>query len=173
VERARRKDLAGPLTQIRAPMSLPLSLREVMRRRVRNAAAEQCASGNMLGRSAKARAYIQQLELILRSSPEIDVSLTDVAYILDIEKTYCSRVFRQIAGASFCGWKRRIRIERAKDMLHKTDDSITKICHAVGYRDVTTFERNFLREVGTCPRSFRKLLSSARTVVAEVSALTA
>src|SRR5215831_19420880 len=68
-------------------------------------------------RRAKACEYIRRLQLQLHKQPQLIVTLTDVAYLLDLEVTYCSRVFREITGKSFTDWIRTIRILRAKDLL--------------------------------------------------------
>jgi transcriptional regulator GlxA family with amidase domain len=109
------------------------------------------------GRASRNREYIRQLEIMLRSEPQMDITLSIVAYLLDIEKTHCSRKFRELAGMPLCRWKNRIRIDSAKQLLKSSTRSVTDISHATGYIDIRTFERNFQREVGMCPRAFRQL----------------
>ena len=43
----------------------------------------------------------------------------------------------------------------ARKLLKGTAVSITDIAPAVGYFDVTTFERNFVKEVGASPIAYR------------------
>ena len=42
-------------------------------------------------------------------------------------------------------------------LLVTVDRSIWEIAAAVGYSDLTTFERVFRKHVGLCPRAFRRL----------------
>ena len=60
---------------------------------------------------------IKQLEQLLEESTEISVTLRDVAHLLHLEGTYCSRVFREITGKSFSCWLREVRIRKARRML--------------------------------------------------------
>ena len=114
-------------------------------------------------RQAKAYEYIRRLELLLEDQPEISVTLSDLAYIVDLERTYCCKVFRSITGKSFSQWIRRIRIKKARELLRCSAHSITDISHAVGYTDITTFERNFLREVGVNPTTFRRAVPEIKS----------
>lgn len=108
-------------------------------------------------RRAKIRSRIQSLETILRESPDFHVSLARVAAVLNLERTYCCRVIREITGKTFTDWIRKIRIERARILLLQ-EKSITEVSFAVGYTDLTTFGRNFRREFGMSPRAFRQLM---------------
>lgn len=107
-------------------------------------------------RRERAKQYIHRLEALLRERPHTPISLSDIAHILNLERTYCSKVFREISGTSFSEWIRRLRIEQAQALLRLDTHSITDVCLAVGYTDLTTFERNFRKELGTSPTSFRK-----------------
>lgn len=116
------------------------------------------------GRLEKAHAYVHRLETILRESPDLSITLEDLSQILDLERTYCCKVFPRITGKSFSKWIRRIRIERAQALLRIDLLSITHVSHAVGYGDITTFERAFRKELGLSPQSFRRLVGAAATL---------
>jgi transcriptional regulator GlxA family with amidase domain len=88
------------------------------------------------------------------------LSRDDAARIANLEPAYFSRHFRKTIGASFTAWNRNIRIDRAKVLLAIVDMSVTEVASAVGYNDVTTFERCFRCEIGITPRQFRRALLS-------------
>jgi YesN/AraC family two-component response regulator len=67
------------------------------------------------------------------------------AEIVGLERTYFSRFFRNAVGQTFFEWNQEIRMQRAKTLLRRKDRSITSVALAVGYRDLTTFERAFKR----------------------------
>lgn len=90
-------------------------------------------------------------------SPYLSLSQTDLAWLLDLERTYCSRVFRETTGRTFSGWMRKIRISHAQTLLLRGANTITEVSLSVGYSDLTTFERNFRREVGMSPTSYRQI----------------
>jgi AraC family transcriptional regulator len=89
-------------------------------------------------------------------------TLKQLASIAGLERTYFCRYFRRNIGLSFSMWNRYIRIERAKQLFADTDLSVTAISMAVGYGDVTTFERNFRRCENTSPRDYKQQLRQAR-----------
>ncbi len=151
-----KKEVPEPSRRVDIALHHSVALHKALRHKIR-AATVSAPLGEQLARRTKALVYIQQLEKILRDAPQLDITLSDVAYILDMEKTYCSKVFSAVVGSTLCQWKRSIRIDCAKDLLRCSNRSITDIGHAVGYSDVTTFERNFQKQVGMCPRSFREL----------------
>jgi two-component system, response regulator YesN len=110
-----------------------------------------------LSRRARIRHSIGCLELVLLESPDIPISLADLANLLHLERTYCCRVIREITGKLFTEWIRDIRMRRARSLLLLPGLSITEISLAVGYTDLTTFSRNFRKESGMSPRTFRQL----------------
>lgn len=81
--------------------------------------------------------------------------IAELAGIAGLERTYFSRHFHRMIGFSFSTWNRHIRVERAQDLLASTDLPITQIAMAVGYADVTTFERNFRKCSNASPRHYR------------------
>jgi AraC-like DNA-binding protein len=48
------------------------------------------------------------------------------------------------------------RIERAKQLLHGSQQSVAQITEAVGYMDVASFNRLFVRLVGESPARYRR-----------------
>lgn len=116
------------------------------------------ALGTTPARCERVREYFNRLESILKESPHISVTLSDLAYILDLERTYCCRVCQEITGKSFSRWIRGMRIARARLLLRVARYTVTDVAHAVGYDDITTFERNFRKEVGMNPTTYRRLI---------------
>jgi AraC-like DNA-binding protein len=94
-------------------------------------------------------------------------NLADVSRIAGLEPTYFSKRFRVIVGISYATWSQRLRVHHARQLLGIADLSITAIAAAVGYMDVTTFERAFRRVEGTCPRAYRRLVFVSNTRGAE------
>ena len=107
-------------------------------------------------RRAKARDYIRHLEQVLQESPDTPINLSDLARLLNLERTHCCRVIREITGKLYTDWIREIRIKRARSLLLHPGLSITDVSLAVGYTDLTTFARNFRKESGMSPRAFRQ-----------------
>jgi AraC-like DNA-binding protein len=128
---------------------------------VRSGAAEPRIFGNWINRPTP-QALIVQLERYLEQNPHQRPSLSEVGAILGFERTYCSRIFRSVTGVSFMQWDRNIRIRIAKALLQSTTAPISAIGFAVGYCELTTFERNFRRSEGMSPTQFRSAFSNVQ-----------
>jgi transcriptional regulator GlxA family with amidase domain len=84
----------------------------------------------------------------------------EAARVACLDPAYFSKRFRSAMGVSFRVWNTTIRIQEARRLLEHTDLRIREIALAVGYDDLTTFERNFRRFVGDSPRDYRRQSSS-------------
>ena len=142
-----------PSQSIAADALSALSLEARLRKRFGDIPSAR-SSGTKGGRRAMATERIRQLEQLLEESTQTPVTLLDVARLLHLEETYCSKVFRQITGKSFSCWLRAIRIRRAQTLLQVSGASITDVCHAGGFEDLTTFGRNFRKEPARVRRHF-------------------
>ena len=87
------------------------------------------------------------------------LSLTEVAAIAGLEKTYFSRYFHQKIGICYNDWLHWIRISQAIELMTKHKLSVTTIAFSVGYRDLRTFERAFEKLTGECPSQVKKTLN--------------
>jgi len=85
------------------------------------------------------------------------LSFTRAAEICGLEKTYFCRFFQSQTGITFSEWLMRMRVERAKDLLKEGHRSIADVATAVGYEDITTFERHFKRCERVSPIRYRKI----------------
>jgi len=85
------------------------------------------------------------------------ISLRQAAGEVGLERTYFSAYFRRTTGHRFHTWVQLVRINRALELL-ESDLSITQLAYAVGYQDLTTFERAFKQTTGLTPSLARKVL---------------
>ena len=65
------------------------------------------------------------------------------------------RSFRAAFGATPHRYLTRRRIERAKELLRATDESVSEISLQVGFRSLGSFSRTFRSLVGESPRGYR------------------
>ncbi len=89
------------------------------------------------------------------------ISLGIAAQVAGMEKKAFSRFFREKAGIPFSQWLSRIRVEEAKKLLQTKNYSVTEVAFAVGYQDLTTFERAFKRLTRITPRDFKRSVRPA------------
>jgi AraC-like DNA-binding protein len=84
-------------------------------------------------------------------------TLAAIARVASLERTYFCKCFQKAFGMTFSEWNSRVRVEESQRLLCTTRLPITAIASAVGYGDVTTFERNFRRVTSLTPRQYRRL----------------
>ena len=86
------------------------------------------------------------------------ICLADAACIVCMEPKSFSKFFRQKVGHPFHVWLSCIRICKAKQLMSRSEDSITEIAEQVGFSDLRSFERAFKTITGLTPVQFRSLL---------------
>ncbi|MVT08566.1 chromate resistance protein ChrB domain-containing protein [Chitinophaga tropicalis] len=87
------------------------------------------------------------------------LSLKDISKDLDINPTYLSREFsKYFDNLSYGEYIRKMRIEKAIDLLKNTGYSLTEIAYLTGFSDQSHFTRVFRQQMGTTPSSYKKQL---------------
>lgn len=96
-----------------------------------------------------------------------DFSEDDLAQTAGITASAFSRSFRKHTGMGVVEYVNRHRINLACQMLmNEPDKTVTDICFAVGFNNLSNFNRQFLRRKGMSPSRFRALLEDNRPVAA-------
>ncbi|TMV49597.1 helix-turn-helix domain-containing protein [Paenibacillus mesophilus] len=104
---------------------------------------------------------IQQVKSYIEehySNPNL--SLTHLSDEFGISPTYISKLFKEELGEKFIDYVTKVRMNRAKELLTQTNETIQNIAATVGYPYTLTFIRGFKKMIGTTPGSFRKHESS-------------
>lgn len=83
------------------------------------------------------------------------VSLRDIARELSVSEQYLSHVFSSAMGMTYSDHLTSLRLRRAAELSQETDMSITDICYACGYRNLSHFLRSFKRRYGVSPLQMR------------------
>jgi len=93
---------------------------------------------------------------------------SDLAAIAGRSASAFSRSFRRHTGMALVEYVNRLRINLACQLLmSQANLSITEICYAAGYNNISNFNRQFLVQKGMPPSRFRALLEeNARAAVA-------
>ena len=94
---------------------------------------------------------------------ERDLTLAELAGVACLSPSHFSRAFKQAVGAGPHRYTVRRRVERAKDLLRDTGDTLAGIAAATGFADQSHFTAAFRREVGLTPGRFRA--ASGRTAI--------
>jgi AraC family transcriptional regulator len=86
-------------------------------------------------------------------------SLHEIAHACGLSVSHFSRAFRRSTGLSPHAWLLRTRVEAAKAMLRRREESLSLIALACGFADQSHFTRVFTRHVGLSPGAWRRYLS--------------
>lgn len=85
-----------------------------------------------------------------------DLTLESACAYLHMQPRSFSRFFNQITGRRFSDYLCEMRIGESCNLLLNTDRPITDICFAVGFSNISWFNRCFLEIKGVTPREYRR-----------------
>lgn len=85
-----------------------------------------------------------------------NIKLKDIAQEMYVTSNYLTTLFRKETGISFKKYLTKIRMDKAKRMLEKTEYKINEIVYLVGYEDEAYFSRMFKKCYGISPMQYRK-----------------
>lgn len=84
-----------------------------------------------------------------------ELSLKCLAYDFNINTNYLGRLFKEELGEYFTDYLNKIRVEKAKELLSKTNKSTREISTIVGYTDPNYFYSLFKKYTGVSPSDFK------------------
>ncbi|PLP60371.1 AraC family transcriptional regulator [Mesorhizobium loti] len=84
------------------------------------------------------------------------LTLEALATACNLSKRHLTRAFRQSTGMAPHQWLQRRRIDRAKQLLARSDISLNDISFECGFADQSHFTKTFARVVGVTPRNWRR-----------------
>ncbi len=113
-------------------------------------------------------AWAKELKEIIQDQIDTNLalSLKDISKDLDVHPSYLSREFsKYFESLSFGEYIRKLRIEKAIQLMHSPDYSLTEIAYLTGFSDQSHFTRIFKKHTGQNPSTFKKSLwkSNPRT----------
>jgi AraC-like DNA-binding protein len=84
------------------------------------------------------------------------ITLADAASAACYSRCHFCKIFKQQVGLSFISYLSHVRIRHAKELLIRSDKSITAIAYDVGFNDLSHFERVFRAAQNQSPSQFRQ-----------------
>lgn len=93
---------------------------------------------------------LRQMQL----APEKAWSVAQLASVAAMSRTGFAVRFANVVGVTPLAFLRRLRIDRACELLRGEDESVAVIAERVGYASEAAFCRAFKREVGSTPRQW-------------------
>lgn len=112
-------------------------------------------------KSGKVPDWARELKEIIQD--QIDTNLTlnlkEISQSLNVHPSYLSREFsKYFDDLSFGDYIRKLRLERAMQLLRDTDHTLAEIAYLTGFSDQSHFNRIFKKHTDQNPSEFRKKL---------------
>ncbi|AJY75083.1 helix-turn-helix domain-containing protein [Paenibacillus beijingensis] len=86
----------------------------------------------------------------------LDITLEQMASIMNVSKSYLHKVFRTYTGSTPLHYLNEARINYAKKLLTSTDASIQDVSYAAGFNDSRYFSRVFKQVTNQSPSTWKK-----------------
>lgn len=100
------------------------------------------------------RRKLQRVIEYIDAHLDCDLSLKELAEIVQMSAHYFAQLFKQSTGISPHQYVIRCRIERSKELLKQKQITIADVAEIVGFVDQSHFHRHFKRLVGITPKAF-------------------
>jgi len=113
----------------------------------------------------KTPAWVDGLKELIQDQIDTNLalSLTGLAESLAVNPAYVSRTFaRYFDDLSFGEYIRKLRIEKALQLLETTAYTLTEIAYLTGFSDQSHFTRIFKKQIGQNPSEYRKNRSKGK-----------
>lgn len=91
----------------------------------------------------------------IHGNPETDFTLVELARLCNSSVFHFARSFSARTGSAPFRLQRYLRLQKAHQLLLKTELSVSQVGIAVGFENLTHFSRLFRNQFGRSPRAFR------------------
>ncbi len=109
------------------------------------------------GNKKKIPAWAKELKEIIQDHIDTNLSLKDLSKGLEVNPSYLSREFsKYFEDLSFGEYIRKLRIEKAMELMQASRYSLTEIAYLTGFSDQSHFTRIFKKHTGQNPSVYRK-----------------
>lgn len=101
---------------------------------------------------------IQKVKDYIDEHYQEKITLEDMADYVGLSKYYLSYLFKKEEGTNFVSYINKKRIEKAKEYLRDTNNTVSQIYDLVGFSDQQYFSKTFKKIVGMTVTEYRKNL---------------
>jgi transcriptional regulator GlxA family with amidase domain len=116
-------------------------------------------SADMSQYSSISDALVIKALTYMRMNLQSDMKIADIARHIGMSSAHFWRQFGKMTGSSPLAVLIQLRLEKAQHLLTSTDRPIKSIARDLGYRNVSSFGRAFLRFCGIAPAHYRRMRS--------------
>jgi len=105
--------------------------------------------------------FVEEARKIMSESLASPPSMPEISERLGLSAAHFAERFKRESGMTPADYLRRLRCERAMEMLSKSEPSVTEIAFKLGFSTSQHFADVFKRYVGETPSAFRRRTSSS------------
>ncbi len=128
--------------------------------------------GHKLATSAFAKAprhsesnRVERIKEYIHAHYAEPMTLDAIADLISMSPSSCSRFFKTHAGRTVTDYIVDVRLGNAARSLVDTNESISVICYACGFNNLSNFNRVFKDKKGMTPREFRHLYKKKKFII--------
>lgn len=92
------------------------------------------------------------------------ITISQIAATLNYERTYLSKIFKEITEVSVIDYLINYRIQKSVILLRSTDKSMAEIAFDCGFSDSNSYYVRFKSKVGCSPFQYRKMLRDSSSL---------
>ena len=108
--------------------------------------------------------WVKELKGIIQDQVDTSLTLTEISKSLAIHPSYLSREFsKYFDNLSFGEYIRKLRIEKAIELVKQYNYTLTEIAYLTGFSDQSHFTRIFKQHIGKSPSAYKKELAKSKT----------
>ncbi|UJF34956.1 response regulator transcription factor [Paenibacillus hexagrammi] len=94
--------------------------------------------------------------LFMQENYHKDLNMTIVSNYVSLNYSYFSQAFKEYTGDSFVNYLKKLRIDKAKELLETTDLKVYEISEKSGFENTKHFSRVFKEMEGVTPQEYRE-----------------
>ena len=102
-------------------------------------------------------ALVNRALAILGEEFRTDLTLFSLAKRLNVSYQHLCACFSAHLGLSFSAYLTDLRLRHACALLRSSDSTVSEICFACGYRNLSHFLRSFKKKYGVTPKQYREV----------------
>lgn len=100
--------------------------------------------------------FIEKAVVYINENYNKDLSLAVVSNVVSLNYSYFSQVFKEHTGENFISYLKKVRIEKAKQLLSNKELKIYEVAKQVGIDDSRQFTKTFKCLTGITPLEYRE-----------------
>lgn len=116
-------------------------------------------------KGTKVPAWVKELKALIQDQVDAQFAfdLKTISSDLELNPSYLSRSFsKYFEDLNFGEYTRKVRIEKAIELMHTPAYSLTEIAYLTGFSDQSHFTRIFRLQTGKSPSAFRKEIPKSK-----------